>query len=160
MKTTLLCACFALPACGASTQTVVLHEAPPVVAVDARPQVNVVANVQVGGPVAGGGGAGPVLVPAAAGCPGVLVQDAGETRSGRALGMAILQVAARPSVELLVDGVHEGRTPLIAVGVDAGPRELRLVAPEVGYDCTMRLHAQGGRRYAISVDTEVARPAI
>jgi hypothetical protein len=74
--------------------------------------------------------------------------------------MAILQVAARPWVDLLVDGVREGRTPLVAVGVEAGPRELRLVAPEVGYDCTMRLHAQGGRRYAISVDTEVAPPAI
>jgi len=136
-----------LAGCGASSQTVVVQPAPPApVVVQARAEVH----------VPPGGMAG---VPFAATCPGVSVQDAGETRSGRALGMAILQVAARPWVDVVVDGRPEGRTPLVAVGVEAGPREIRIVAAELGYDCTMRLHAQGGRRYAISVDTEVAGPA-
>jgi hypothetical protein len=138
----------ALSACSASTQTVVVHS-PPSITVDARPEVHVAQTVHA----AGGGGA-----PRRDVCPGVSVQDAGETRSGRALGMALLQVAARPWVDLVVDGVAQGRTPLIAVGVEAGPRELRLVGGARGYDCTMRLHAIGGRRYAISVDTEVTPP--
>lgn len=131
-----------LTACSASTQTVVVQSAP-------RTEVHVAQTVNV---PAGVGAARRDV------CPGVSVQDAGETRSGRALGMAILQVAARPWVDLLVDGVSQGRTPLVAVGVEAGPRELRLVGGAPGYDCTMRLHAIGGRRYAISVDTEVRPP--
>ena len=87
-------------------------------------------------------------------CEGVTVDMTGETRSGRALGMGLLQVYARPGAELLVDEAPQGETPLIAVGVDAGPRDVRLRNAPLGYDCTFRLRVLPGTRYSILLDVK------
>ncbi|MBI2894534.1 MAG: PEGA domain-containing protein [Deltaproteobacteria bacterium] len=139
------------------TQTTV--DAHQEVHVDQRVHQEIRVNQEVHQDVRVGGGPGGEVVPggapgAIAVCPGLSVEDAGETRSGRALAMALLQVSARPWVDLAVDGVAQGRTPLVAVGVEAGPREITLTHP--GYACTFRLHAHAGRRYSISADVEVA----
>ena len=87
-------------------------------------------------------------------CEGVTVDEAGETLSGRRLGMGLLQVYARPGAELIVDELHQGETPLIAVGVDAGPRDVRLRNVELGYDCTFRLRVLPGVRYSLLLDVK------
>jgi hypothetical protein len=91
------------------------------------------------------------------GCPGASVEVVGETRSGRALGLALVQVSARPWVDVFVDEAPRGRTPQIALDLEAGPRDLRFVQPALVYDCTLRLHAHAGVRYAIAVDVEPAQ---
>ncbi len=87
-------------------------------------------------------------------CDGLTVDEAGETRSGRQLGMGLLQVYARPGAQLLVDRRYQGETPLIAVGVDAGPRDVRLTNAELGYDCTFRLRVLPGVRYSLLLDVK------
>jgi hypothetical protein len=91
-------------------------------------------------------------------CAGTSIEVVGETRDGRALGQALLQLSARPWVDVFVDRVPIGRSPVVAENLDAGPRELRFLEPELGYDCTMRLHVHAGLRYAIAVDAEVDAP--
>jgi hypothetical protein len=95
-------------------------------------------------------------VPASGACPGVIVQPGVESRSGRALGQAILQVYARPDAEVRVDGISRGQTPLVALGVEAGPRDIELRNDTFGYACTFRLSALPGGRYSIQLDLEVA----
>ena len=87
-------------------------------------------------------------------CAGASLEVVGDTRDGRALGLALLQISARPWIELFVDDAPRGRTPQVAVSLEAGPRDLRFAQPELGYDCTMRLHVHAGLRYAITVDAE------
>ena len=87
-------------------------------------------------------------------CDGLTVDEAGETRSGRQLGMGLLQVYARPGAQLLVDRRYQGETPLIAVGVDAGPRDVRLRNADLGYDCTFRLRVLPGVRYSLLLDVK------
>lgn len=87
-------------------------------------------------------------------CEGLTVDEAGETLSGRRLGMGLLQVYARPGAELIVDRLHQGETPLIAVGVDAGPRDVRLRNVDLGYDCTFRLRVLPGVRYSLLLDVK------
>jgi hypothetical protein len=88
-------------------------------------------------------------------CAGASVEVVGETRSGRALGLALVQVSGRPWVDVFVDEAPRGRTPQVALDLEAGPRDLRFVQPALGYDCTLRLHAHAGIRYAIAVDAEM-----
>ena len=111
-------------------------------------------NVQAGG----GGEVATEEADEAPECAGTSVEVVGDSRDGRALGQALVQLSARPWVDVFVDRVPIGRTPVIAQNVEAGPRELRFVEPELGYDCTMRLHAHAGVRYAIAVDAEVIGP--
>jgi hypothetical protein len=89
-----------------------------------------------------------------AACPGASVEVVDQDRDGRALGLALLQLSARPWVDLYVDRALIGRTPQNAVILEPGPRDLRLVEGELGYDCTLRLHVHAGLRYAIAVDAE------
>lgn len=125
------------------------------------PEIAVDVEIHIEGRVATGGGAGGgstgegvAIVEGleGEGCPGLSIHGAGETRRGRALGASILQVYARPDAELLVDGQLRGQTPLVAVGVDAGPRDLRLRNMALGYDCTVRLRALPGERYSVLLD--------
>ncbi len=87
-------------------------------------------------------------------CAGVTVDETGETRNGRALGMGLLQVYAQPEADLFVDEQPQGSTPLIAVGVDAGPRDVRLRNLAIAYDCTFRLRVLPGIRYAVGLDAK------
>lgn len=78
----------------------------------------------------------------------------GGSRSGRALGMALIHLHARPGAELWVDGAFQGEAPLTAVGVDAGPRNVTLRNPALGYECTVGLRAVPGERYGFQLDLD------
>ncbi len=91
-------------------------------------------------------------------CAQASLEVVGETRSGRALGRALVQVSARPWVDIYVDGVFRGRTPQIAVDLLAGPRDLSFVRGDTAFACTFRVHAHAGARYAVSIDAEAAAP--
>ena len=148
--------------CGASVSSTAVHQPQTVVqntvAVQPTPvQVSQEVHVHADGPSASGAtsGAGAMIVGApGGGCPGLTVHPAGFTRAGRALGMALVAVHARPGAELLVDGRLQGETPLTAVGVDAGPRDITLRNAPLSYECTVRLRAVPGERYAFQLDLD------
>jgi hypothetical protein len=144
---------FALMGCAASTQPIA--QSTTNVSVSPTPvHVDQQVHVRVDNSATAGASA---LLAGTQTCPGLTIHPAGGTRSGRALGMALLAVHARPGAELLVDGAFQGRTPLTAVGVDAGPRDVTLRNTTIGYECTVRIRAVPGERYAFQLDLDGLR---